>query len=121
MRVETRPKPDGGGSPMNKIDRALALHEESVSLESEGHLEEAEACCREALRHFREAEGETSPDVANLLNSLGTILERRGRHGEAEHCARRALIVIEPLVPLFGGPTGREILVQSLALLGAAL
>jgi tetratricopeptide (TPR) repeat protein len=106
---------------MNTIDRALALDEQSVTLESEGRLEEAEACCREALRLFLEAEGETSPDVANLLNSLATILGRQGKHGESEQCARRALVIIEPLVPLLDGHTGRAVLVRSLELLGAAL
>lgn len=106
---------------MSRIDRALELDEQSAQLESEGRLDEAEACCREALRLVREVEGESSPDVANLLNSLGAILQRRGKHGEAEQCARMALSIIEPLVPLFHSHDGRALLVQSLELLGSVL
>ena len=106
---------------MSEVDRALELYEESTALEAEGDLAGAEAKCREAIAIFEREEGPASPDVANLLHSLGLILEREGKFQEAAECGRRAAGIIEPLVPAFDGPDGQLILIHSLELLGNSL
>lgn len=106
---------------MDPIRYALELHEESSQFEEQGNLPAAEAKCREALSIFEREDGPASPDVANLSVALGSILEKAGRFAEAEACARRALKIVEPLLPEFDGPDGSLIQVHALGLLGTAL
>ncbi|MBS1872107.1 MAG: tetratricopeptide repeat protein [Acidobacteria bacterium] len=105
----------------NSIDYAIELHDESTRLEAAGELTAAEARCRQALAIFEKEDGPESPDVANLLHSLGMILEKQGRYDETEVCARRALAIVEPLLPQFDGPDGVLIQLHALGLLGTAL
>jgi len=99
-------------------DHAIELHEESGLLEASGDLTSAEAKCREALAIFEAEDGPESPDVANLLFSLGVILEKQLRFDDAGACGRRSLAIIEPLLPLFEDSTGLMIQAHALALLG---
>ena len=103
------------------IEDAVALLDDSARLESERNLVAAEAVCREALALFERQLGRDSPDTANAIYSLGTILEQRGNYAEAEECARRAASAVEPRLAEFDGPQGHLILVRSLGLLGTAL
>lgn len=103
------------------IEHAIELHGRSVELEDRGDLAGAEDLCREALTIFEREEGPESPDVANLLHSLGGILERQGRFHEAALCADRAIRIIEPVIAQFEGDEGKLILLHALGLLGTAL
>lgn len=106
--------------PPRTIAKAVRLHEDSAEFQQAGNLREAEARCRVALDIIEQEEGPASADAANVLHSLGEILRRRRKYAEAETCAHRAAIIIEPLLPQFAGPEGMLILILSLALLGAA-
>src|SRR5437667_12033988 len=86
-----------------------------------GDLGGTEASCREALALMEEIDGPSHPDVANLLHSLGGILERQDRHAEAEACAARAVRIMDEVAPLVEGPEAELIFIQSLGLLGTAL
>jgi len=103
------------------ISKAVRLHEESTTFGQTGNLAEAEARCRVALDLFEHEQGPTSADVANVLRSLGEILHRQRKYPEAEACAHRASIIIEPLLPQFEGPDGMSILVSSVILVGTSL
>jgi tetratricopeptide (TPR) repeat protein len=103
------------------ISKAVRLHEQAARLEKDGKLVEAEARCRVALDIFEQEGGPASADVANVLHSLGEILHRQRKYREAEACAHRAAILIEPLLPQFGGSVGVLIQISSLILLGTAL
>jgi len=58
-------------------ERAIELQAQSWALEADGKLDEASRACREALRLMEAAEGEASPDVANLLDDLAEIEQER--------------------------------------------
>ncbi len=103
------------------IDRALELLDSSDQRAAENDLAEAERLCGEALTIFEAEEGPESPDVANILHTLGGILEQRGSYDHAAACAARAAHIIEPLVPQFEGDDGRLILANALGLWGTAL
>lgn len=105
----------------DNIERAIQLMEQSASAESEGDLEQAEGFCREALSIVEQEGGPESPDAANVLHSLGWLLEQQGKHEEAADCARRAVDILEPLLPHIEGDEGKMLLLHSLGLLGTAL
>ena len=105
----------------DKLDRALRLHEESFALRDAGDLDGAAGHCREALALFEDIDGPEHPDVANLLQGLGSILEQQCRYEEAQECAARAVAIMDAVAHLVEGPEAGLILIQSLGLLGTAL
>src|SRR5579872_338424 len=115
----------GGASMMlineeDKLARALELHELSRTLQYAGDFAGAESRCRQALAIFEEIDGPVHPDVANLLQSLGTILEQQGLYDDAGTCASRAIAIMDEVADLAEGPEAALILIQSLWLLGTA-
>ena len=105
----------------DRIDHALELLDASDQRAAAHDLGEAERLCREALAIFETEEGPESADVANILHTLGGILEQRGRYDDAATCAARAAGIVEPLVSQFDGDDGRMILANALGLWGTAL
>lgn len=104
-----------------QIDYALSLLEDALRLADEYDLPAAESLCRQALEIFEKEDGPDSPDVANILHALGSILEKKADYAGAATCARRAIAIIEALLGNFDGPEGQLILLHALGLLGVAL
>lgn len=103
------------------LDQAIELHDEAGRLEDCGDLPHAEILCAQALAAFEREEGPCSPDAANMSVSLGRIQEKRGAYQAALGNARRAVRIIEPLLPLFEDSIGRLIFFNALSLEGACL
>lgn len=103
------------------LAKAVRLHEDSKRYELAGDYREAEARSRVALDLIEQEQGPASADAANVLNSLGEILRRQRKYVEAEACAHRAAIIIEPLLPQIEGTQGALILITALVLLGTTL
>jgi tetratricopeptide (TPR) repeat protein len=121
MAVAPTPPSKRSDNPSYTISKAIKLHDESTRFEQTGDSREAEARCRVALSIFEQQEGPASADVANILHALGKILHKQRKYTEAEACAHRATVIMEPLLSQFEGPGGMLILISSLALLGAVL
>jgi tetratricopeptide (TPR) repeat protein len=69
------------------------LNRTAVALAGLFHYAEAEAAVREALA-LAAARDPTDLAVAPILQTMGSIYRRLGRHADAEHCLRR-LVTIE--------------------------
>jgi tetratricopeptide (TPR) repeat protein len=104
---------------MNTIDLAVQLHEQAVISLGQQRLPEAQDCCERSLGILEELEGEGSPDVANVSNTLAAICDQRGEWQAAIRHAMRA----ERIVSCIGSekPELREIRIQSLSLAGNVL
>src|SRR5262245_35567566 len=77
-------------------DVAAGLHDSALSLQSAGHLKEAERACWQSVRLFEQACGPDHPDVANVLVALASILDEQGGDpAGAEQCALRAIDIID--------------------------
>src|SRR5262249_32271867 len=50
--------------------------------------------CRQALHILEQAVGPDHPDVANVLNTLGQIIEEQGDYAEAESLYRRSVRIM---------------------------
>ena len=105
---------------LDPIDQALELHEQAKQYQAQFHLDDAERCCREALRRIEQIEGDRHPDVANVLNDLSSILDQRGNYTEAAVWAQRSLGIMEEIGHLVDGPEGELIHIQALIALGTA-
>lgn len=66
-----------------------------LSLEREGHYQEAEPLLRRALAIDEKALGLDHPTVGMRLNNLATLLLDKGDYAEAEILCRRALTIAE--------------------------
>jgi tetratricopeptide (TPR) repeat protein len=106
---------------MLTIRRANELRQEAKRLEERGELDRAEFLCRQAQEVFEREEGHGSLGLARVTHLLGTILEKRGSYEEALACARRALGIIEPILPIFADATAKVIYVDALGLEGTVL
>jgi len=84
-------------------ERAIELQAQSWALEADGKLDEAASACREALRLMEAAEGEASPDVANLLNDLAEIEQERQNFAEVLALCERAKAIEERAEECFTG------------------
>lgn len=100
------------------IDQIIELQEQAWHLQSEGKLEEAALACREALRLVEEAEGDVSPDIANLLNDLAEIESDRQNFRGALELAKRAQAITDTLGDNFTGETAGQVKGRTLRLLG---
>jgi len=85
--------------PPDDIDLACRLHDGAVGARAQGNLEEAESLGRKALRLLEKAEGTAHPDVANVLNHLGSVRADRGDYAEAERLYQRAVRIMEQSSP----------------------
>jgi len=77
------------------VEEACELNDAAVACYREGRAEEAEELFRRALRLLEEAEGENSPDVANVLSSLGAVGEQRCDYAGAEESYARAAAIMD--------------------------
>ncbi|HEX8335131.1 MAG TPA: tetratricopeptide repeat protein, partial [Pyrinomonadaceae bacterium] len=76
------------------VEEACELNDAAVESFRAGRAEEAEELFSRALDMLTESEGEESPDVANVLSSLGAVGEHRCDYAGAEgHYARAAAIM----------------------------
>src|SRR6202000_3565148 len=66
-----------------------------LCLDDEGHAAEAEQLLREVEASERQTLGETHPEYANTLNSLGCVLIDTGKNGEAEKLLQKALTIFQ--------------------------
>lgn len=76
------------------LDRAFELYEQCEARADEGDFPGAETLCRQALAIF-EREEPRSANVANVLHSLGVILERQAKFYGAAECAEQAVQILE--------------------------
>jgi serine/threonine-protein kinase len=81
---------DGEPTPL-----AYPLASLAQTLISESHFDEAAALAERALGIFRKSFGDDHPDLAYPYETLGEILERRGRYAEAEQRYRQGLTARE--------------------------
>lgn len=103
------------------LARATALQEQGLKHLIDQQWSEAEAACREALQLAEPQLGAAHPDIALLLEQLGTALEGQERLDEAEACARRAVTILDSLASQVDGPEFDRLLIRSLHLLGNIL
>src|SRR5262245_45644266 len=89
-------------TPEDSVAEACRLHEEALALAAAGQLEPARAACARALALLESAVGADHPDVANVLNALGSIVGQQGDLDRAGDCFRRAARICrqedEPIV-----------------------
>jgi hypothetical protein len=107
-------------SQPDPISLAIDLHEQATELCDGNHLDEALSCCARSLESFVEVEGEDSGDVANILNTLASICDRRGEYREAANHAMRTVAILDRLGERFIGEEAAEIRIAALTLAGNA-
>lgn len=81
---------DGEPTPL-----AYPLASLAQTLISESHFDESAELATRALAIFRKSFGDDHPDLAYPYDTLGEILERRGRYAEAEQQYRQGLAARE--------------------------
>jgi len=82
-------------SGRDPVGEACELNDAAVESFHAGRAEEAEELFRRALRLLEESEGDDSPDVANVLSSLGAVFEQRCYYAGAEATYARAAAVMD--------------------------
>ncbi len=100
------------------VERAIELQAHCWQLQADGKFAEASAACGQALRLIEEADGSTSPDVANLLNDLAEIELDRRDFPVARTLIERALSVEHQLGDRLDGDAGARIRMRTLAIGG---
>jgi len=101
-------------------DIAVELHERASALLEEHRLEEARSDCERSLELFVEAEGERSPDVANVMCLLAEIVDRQGQWDRAADLALGAIGILDELREVFSGEDADRIRLEALSLAGNA-
>ena len=96
------------------IERAVQLHVEALGALDDGELDRASRCAAEALELFERESGRSHPDVANVLNCLARVEERRARYREADECAGRAVEIMRDVRGQANGADLDRLYVQSL-------
>src|SRR5262249_36838861 len=85
--------------PFDPIERACLLQERAIEALAEGRRDEGERLLREAASLVEEADGPNSPNLASLLNDIGSVLENRCDYAGAEAGFRRAAAIAESIGP----------------------
>ena len=80
--------------PEDPVARGCRLHERAVSLRADGKYPQAEAVALQALAVMEKAVGKGHPDVANLLNNLGSIYTDTGDYTAAEPIYQRSIRIL---------------------------
>jgi tetratricopeptide (TPR) repeat protein len=80
---------------VSKIGKAVRLHELALRERMAGRPADALPACLDALAILEPELGRSSPDVANVLNTLEAIREDLSEYGEAEACYRRAAAILD--------------------------
>src|SRR5687767_11384886 len=78
------------GEDAAAIERAVRLHSEALAALEDEALDRAAELATESLHVFERESGPSHPDLANVLNCLARVEERRARYKEAEAYARRS-------------------------------
>ena len=99
-------------------DHAVKLFNQATEFRAQGDLERAEEFCAQAIEIFQTAEGENSPDAANLLNVLASIRDERGDYEGAINAAKRATNILDTLGENFSGDDAAHIRLEAWSRLG---
>jgi tetratricopeptide (TPR) repeat protein len=101
------------GEAVNWLDQAWRLRDAS-------QLQEARACCARAAEIFDREDGPDSPDLANALNLLASIMVDRGEHQDAVAAATRSASICAGWAGRFEGDDATRIAMQAWTALGTA-
>src|SRR5262245_59301218 len=82
------------------IATASRLHDAAVRRREQGQPRQAAPLCRRALRLLERHCGPDHPDVANVLNTLGSISLDLDHTTTASRCFRRATRIMRQVPPL---------------------
>jgi tetratricopeptide (TPR) repeat protein len=82
-------------SERDPVEEACEWNDAAVEAFHAGRAEEAEELFRRALLLLEWSEGENSPDVANVLSSIGAVGERRCDYAGAEASYARAAAIMD--------------------------
>src|SRR5215204_5885195 len=82
-------------SGRDPVEEACELNDAAVESFHAGRAEEAEELFRRVLSLLEESEGGDSPDVANVLSSLGAVGEQRCDYAVAESNFARAAATMD--------------------------
>src|SRR5205823_2301387 len=77
------------------LEPAIKLHDRAILYRDQRKYGRALTACRKSLRRFENALGTKHPDVANIVDTLGSIRENRGAYAEAERLYKRALAILK--------------------------
>lgn len=99
-------------------DHAVELFNQAMQSRAQGDLERAEELCAQSIEIFQNAEGENSPDAANLLNVLASMRDERGDYEGALEAAQRAINILDALGENFSGEDAARIRIEALSRLG---
>jgi tetratricopeptide (TPR) repeat protein len=77
--------------------KAQRLHERALRAHAEGRFEEARLLCARAVRLLERECEEGAADLANVLNTYGSIHQDLGLYAEAEGVFRRSVVLAEAL------------------------
>ena len=99
------------------VEEACELNDAAVESFHAGRAEEAQELFRRALSLLEESEGEDSPDVANVLSSLGAVSEQRCDYAGAEADYARAARIMDAHADSFEEDV-RQLRLQTLSDLG---
>lgn len=99
-------------------DHAVEIFNQAMDFRAQGDLERAEELCAQAIEIFQNAEGENSPDAANLLNVLASIRDERGDYEGAMDAAQRAANILDTLGENFSGDDAAHIRLEARSRLG---
>ncbi len=86
-----------------------------------GAFDQAEACCRAALKYYERVYGTVHPEVAGCLADLGEILAGRREWTAVLDCAQRSIRIVEELNAVMNPSEVAGLLTQNLVLVGIAL
>lgn len=66
------------------VETASRLHDRAIALSGQGKHEQAKRSCLRSLEILQDSLGPVHPDLANVLNTLGKIIEDEGDYDQAE-------------------------------------
>jgi serine/threonine protein kinase/tetratricopeptide (TPR) repeat protein len=88
-----------GDSDQSIADRAMIAGTRGFAFDELGRPAEAELALRDALALSERAVGGHHPDVANVLNNLGNLLNREHRYDDAVPVLQRAVAIWAEVAP----------------------
>src|SRR5712671_379515 len=100
---------------------ALKCHDRGQQAQAAGRHAEAIAQFDLAAEYFAEAEGEQSPDLANVLADQADSLLDLCRYAEAEQTARRGKEIADSVRDLLDAPSRAALLPRAYGLWGRTL
>jgi tetratricopeptide (TPR) repeat protein len=100
------------------IDQAVDLHDTALAALDRHQASEALTFAEHALELFEREAGPLHPDVANVLNCMGTAHDRLGNYDLAKACFERAVAIMRDVRTRASGKDIDRLYVQSLIGLG---